>query len=135
MKQTILLAVILFFASAVFAQEKKMQEIKSSDLPKGVTTWVKDNLPDGKITRAGKIDDKGVISYAVAVESKGRKHSYLFDKDGKFVGKGDNLINPPKAPAATGTKAATPAPKGAPATTTTKSSGTNTATEEAAPKK
>lgn len=100
MKQTILLVVILFFTTVAFAQEKKMQEIKSADLPKGVTTWVKDNLPDGKITRAGKIDDKGVISYAVSVESKGRKHSYLFDKDGKFAGKGDNLINPPKAPAA-----------------------------------
>jgi hypothetical protein len=99
MKQTIFLVLVLFFATVVFSQEKKMTELKTSDLPKGVTTWVNDNIPGGKITKAGKIEEKGVVSYAVAVESKGRKHSYLFDKDGKFSGKGDNLFAAPKAPA------------------------------------
>lgn len=119
-----------------YSQDRKMSEIKASDLPKGVSTWINDNLPGGKITRAGKIEEKGTVTYAAVIEAKGRKHSYLFDKDGKFIGKGDNVSAAPK-PATTGTtgpKTAPPAQKGAPATTT-KTSGNNAATEEAAPKK
>jgi hypothetical protein len=136
MKKVMLIALLFVFAVAGYSQDRKMTEIKASDLPKGVTTWVNSNLPGGKITRAGKIEEKGTISYAAVVEAKGSKHSYIFDKDGKFVGKGDNVSAAPK-PASTGTtgpKTAPPAQKGAPATTT-KTSGTNAATEEAAPKK
>jgi hypothetical protein len=134
MKQTLIITLAIFLASFIYAQDRKVTEIKATDLPKGVNTWINDNLPGGKITKAGKIEEKGVVTYAAVVDAKGRKHSYLFDKNGKFIGKGDNVAAAPKpATTTTGPKPA-PATKGAPATTT-KTSGNNAATEEAAPKK
>ena len=85
------MAVIL--SSLMYAQDKKMSEIKINQLPKGVADFVKQNLPGGTITRAGKIEDKSEVNYVAVVEVKGTKHSYLFDKDGKFKGKGDQLNN------------------------------------------
>jgi hypothetical protein len=138
MKKTIVIAFALLFSVFVSAQDKKQSEIKVSELPKGVSSWVASNMPGGKITRAGKMVENGTTTYAAVVEAKGSKHSYLFDKDGKFVGKGDRSMNSQgKAPAATtttGVKAATaPAPTAKPPvkTTTAKPS----ATEEAAPSK
>ena len=81
------------FSVVVFAQDKKMTEIKTSQLPKEITKWVTQNLPGGNLTRAGKIEEKGTLSYVAVVESRGQKHAYLFDKDGNFTGKGDNVLN------------------------------------------
>ena len=100
MKKIIAIAFALLISAFVFAQDKKMSELKISDLPKGVSKWVETSMPGGKIVRAGKIEEKGTLSYMAAVEFKGSKHSYIFDKDGKFVGKGDNLVNSQAAPKA-----------------------------------
>lgn len=116
MKNIITLLLSLFIVISVMAQDKKVSEIKTSELPKAVNTWVKDNLPGSSITRAGKIEEKGVVTYAAMIESKGRKHSYLFDKDGKFIGKGDNAASQPKQtpPVSTSGVKAAPAPAPAP---------------------
>ena len=79
------------FSMVVFAQNQKTTELKPSQLPKETTKWITENIPGGTITRAGKIEENGVLSYAAVVENKGQKHAYLFDKDGKFTGKGDHL--------------------------------------------
>lgn len=81
-----------------FAQDKKVTELKITQLPKGVTEWVTKNVSGGKITRAGKVEENGVLSYVAMVDMSGQNRAFVFDKDGKFTGKGDNLLKP--APAA-----------------------------------
>lgn len=104
-----LLAIGAIFSILVFAQDKKSSELKVSDLPKGVSEYCEKNL-GGKPVRAGKIEEKGSVTYVAMVESKGTKHAFLFDKDGKFTGKGDHLFAtktqaaPTKAPAAAAPK-------------------------------
>ena len=93
MKKVQLFFVAAILSTMMYAQDKKMSEIKINQLPKGVADFVKQNLPGATITRAGKIEEKNEISYVAVVEVKGTKHSYVFDKDGKFKGKGDQLKN------------------------------------------
>ncbi len=83
---------VILFSGVVFSQDRKVTELKPNQLPKEATTWITSNIPGGKITRAGKVEEKGVLTYAAVVEFSGQKHSYLFDKDGKFVGQGDNYL-------------------------------------------
>jgi hypothetical protein len=103
MKKMMLAAVAAIFAVFVFAQDKKMSELKISDLPKGVSEYCEKNF-GGKPVRAGKIEEKSTVTYVALVDMKGTKHAFLFDKDGKFTGKGDHLFNaktqpvPTKAP-------------------------------------
>ncbi|MCK9218971.1 MAG: hypothetical protein PHF97_12640 [Bacteroidales bacterium] len=89
MKKIMLLLIAVILGSFTFAQ--KVTEIKPSQLPKGVTDYISQNLPGVKIVRAGTLEDKGVLTYLVSTEIKGRKHAYQFDKDGKFIGKADHL--------------------------------------------
>jgi hypothetical protein len=91
-KITILLAVLLISACA-FAQ--KATEIQVSKLPKATTDYISDNLPGAKITKASKVEDKGVLTYSVDIDVKGHKHVLIFDKDGKFL-KALRLQNPRK---------------------------------------
>jgi hypothetical protein len=95
------------FSVATFAQEKKMTELKTDQLPKETTKWVTQNAPGGTIVRAGKIEENNVVTYVAVVETKGQKHGYQFDKDGKFLGK----FQAPPATKAKGPKTAPPAPK------------------------
>ncbi len=104
MKKIALIALAIFLTGFVFGQNRKVSEIKPGELPKGVNTWIDSNVPGGTIARAGKIEENGTVTYAVVIESKGRKHSYKFDKDGNFAGKG------------AGAAGATPRTKGTPAT-------------------
>lgn len=89
-KITILFAAILISAS-VFAQKSTV--IQTSKLPKAATDYISDNLPGAKITKASKVEDKGVLTYSVDIDVKGHKHVLIFDKDGKFLKKGDALID------------------------------------------
>jgi hypothetical protein len=114
MKKVMFLFIASFLFATVFAQEKKTTEIKINQLPKGVSDWVTQNVAGGKITRAGKIEEKGVISYVAMVDMKGQNRAFLFDKDGKFTGKGDDLLKKTKPPVKT--QDAKP-PTKAPATT------------------
>ncbi len=81
------------FSVVAFSQDKKLTELKPAQLPKEVTKWISQNLSGGTIVRAGKIEEKGVVTYGAVVEARGQKHAYLFDKDGKFTGKGDQLFD------------------------------------------
>lgn len=128
-----LMLIAALFSMGIFAQNGNVTEIKTTELPKETAKWVSENIPGGKIVRAGKIDDKGTISYAAVVESSGQKHSYLFDKNGKFTGKGDNLMK-----GKTQSAPATKAPASTQTTTTksgTKQQTTTTTATETVPKK
>ncbi len=92
--------VAVLCSTLLFAQ--KQTEIKASQLPKATTDYITSNLPGTTIFRAVKADDKGTITYNVAVDVKGRKHIFVFDKDGNFLKKGDNLVQDAK-PATTTT--------------------------------
>ena len=93
MKKIMFLLAAVIFSTVMFAQDRKMSELKTNQLPKGVTDFLSQNLPGAKITRAGKIEEKSELTYVAVVEIKGTKHAYLFDKNGKFKGKGDHLFN------------------------------------------
>ena len=133
MKKLMIFLMMIMFAGVTFSQDRKTTELKASQLPKEATNWISKNISGGKITRCGKVEEKGVVTYVAVVEQKGRKHSYLFDKDGKYTGKGDNAIkaNTPKAtkagtsatPANTDPKQPTPPVK----TQTTKSAASDEA--------
>ncbi len=99
MKKIVFLLVAAILATMVFAQDRTMSELKVSQLPKGVTDYISKNLPGAPITRAGKIEEKGEVTYVATVDVKGSKHTYLFDKNGTFKGKGDHLFNQPAKPA------------------------------------
>ena len=99
MKKTMLLLIAVIFSLVAFAQEKKITELKISQLPKETTKFIKTNISGGKITRAGKVEENGITSYVAVVETQGQKHVYLFDKNGKFSGKGDHLAKGKGQPA------------------------------------
>jgi hypothetical protein len=104
MKKTILFISAMLFSVYIFAQ--KSTEIAASKLPQATTDYIKDNLPGTKIDKAYKVEDKGVVTYNVTIDVKGKKHLLIFDKDGKFLKKGDDLIKSGDA-----TKTATPPAK------------------------
>ena len=100
MKKITILLAILLISVCVYAQ--KTTVIQASKLPQATTDYISDNLPGAKITKASKVEDKGVLTYSVDIEVKGHKHVLIFDKDGKFLKKGDALIDsttPKTAPA------------------------------------
>jgi hypothetical protein len=88
MKKLLLMLVAVVFASVTFAQTKT--EVKPKDLPKSVTDYITQSMPAYKADKAFKVDSKGVITYNVLVVKGTEKHVLVFDKDGKFVKKGDN---------------------------------------------
>ena len=101
----------MMFSTLIFAQ--KSTEIPASKLPKATTDYIKDNLPGTKIDKAFKVEDKGVVTYNVNVDVKGKKHLFIFDKDGKFLKKGDDLIQSGGAPKTTTPPAKQPTEKSA----------------------
>lgn len=138
MKKIILLFVAAIMVLAVTAQERKVVELKKEQLPKTTQKYIADNFPGGTVARAGKVDDKGVVSYVVVIDTKGRKHSYVFDKDGNFQGKGDKMVPPPPpagAKQATGATQTDPKQSTKPATQPASKTTTKPAATEEAPKK
>jgi hypothetical protein len=107
MKKLMFLIFAAMFSVAIFAQDKKMTEIKTSQLPKAVSEWVSQNIAGGSITKAGKIEENGVLSYVAMVDMKGQNRAFVFDKDGKFIGKADNVLkaNPVAKPPVKDTEA------------------------------
>jgi hypothetical protein len=91
MKRIFLFLTVIMISGATFAQ--KTTEIQASKLPKATTKYIADNLPGSTITKAAKVEDQGVLTYNVTVDVKGKKHLFIFDKDGKFLKKGGELIN------------------------------------------
>lgn len=100
----ILIAIAALLVST-FVLGQKTTEIRASKLPKATVDYLANNLPGSTITKAAKLEDKGVITYNVTVDVKGKKHLFIFDQNGKFLKKGDALVT-------------SPAPKPAPAVKT-----------------
>lgn len=112
MKKTLLIIISLLFTSTLFAQ--KMTEIKTSDLPKATTDYIATNMPGSTLFKAAKVEENGTFTYNVAVDIKGRKHILVFDKDGKFLKKGDNMVQEQKSNPNTDPKNAPKPPAKAP---------------------
>jgi hypothetical protein len=86
MKKILLTIVAVVFGISVFAQ--KGEEIKKSELPKNITTWISQNFKKPSIERAAKVtDNKNLLGYCVSVDTKGRKTILVFDKNGKYLEK------------------------------------------------
>jgi hypothetical protein len=86
MKKLLVAIVTLVFAVSVFAQ--KGEEIKTSELPKNITTWINQNFKKPSIERAAKVtENKNILGYCVSVDTKGRKTILVFDKNGKYLEK------------------------------------------------
>ena len=129
----------VMLTAVLYAQDKKMTELKTTQLPKEVTDFIAKNMPGSTITRAGKIEDKGVVSYVAVLERQGTKHAYQFDKDGKLIGKADHLnlsgAKPVKASTVTDPAQAAPAAKPPVKTNTSNPAAKASATQSAVPKK
>jgi hypothetical protein len=91
MKKVLLLSVAFIFFYGAYAQ--KITEVKTKDLPKPIEKYINENIKGASIFKAVKLDDKGTLTYNVAIDIHGRKHILVFDKAGKFLKKGDELVN------------------------------------------
>jgi hypothetical protein len=115
MKKIMFLLLATLFTVMAYSQDKKMVDLKASQLPQEAQKFITLNLPGIPIIRAGKMEEKSVLTYMAVVEINGKQHAYLFDKDGKFTGKGDSLLNnknkPPVAKPPVKEKEAKPATK------------------------
>lgn len=87
MKKIALFTFAVLFSTLLSAQ--KLTEIQSKDLPKATTDYIATNMPGSTVFKAVKAEDKGVITYNVAIDLKGRKHIMIFDKEGNFLKKGE----------------------------------------------
>jgi len=89
MKRIFIFLFASLFITGVIAQN--YTEIKTSQIPKKITEYFTKNLRTYTLGRAAKSIDKGVIKYEVVAETHGHKAIYVFDKDGKFLGRERNL--------------------------------------------
>ena len=90
MKKIIFTLVLTLCSAFLFAQN--YAEISTSQLPKGATSYISKNFKGMSIIRAVKVNDNGVIKYGTVLDGKGRKYTLVFDKDGKFLDKGEDLL-------------------------------------------
>jgi hypothetical protein len=102
MKNGVILLISFLFYSIVFAQ--KITEVKKEDLPQNILSYTRTNLKGSTIFKAVKLDDKGTMTYNVAIDVHGQKQILVFDKYGKFMKKGDDF---PKSSKKTGKKKGT----------------------------
>jgi hypothetical protein len=86
MKKILLVLVAVVFSFSVYAQ--KAEEIKVSELPKKITSWVSQTFKKDAVERAAKVmDNKILLGYCAAVTTEGRKTIFVFDKNGNFLEK------------------------------------------------
>jgi len=112
MKKVMFFLIAVSFSMMVFSQNKKVTDIKNSQLPKETQIYISKNLSGAIITRAAKIEEGSVFSYLAVVEIKGQKYACLFDKNGKFMGKDDKYLPTPSVLKPTvKTQESNPAPK------------------------
>ncbi len=61
-------------------------EIKTSELPAQVASYVAINYPGHKVTEGAKItDDKNVVTYEAEISKDGHKMDLIFDSGGKYL--------------------------------------------------
>ncbi len=89
---------LFIFLTPFFLVAQDYEEIKISQLPKGVTTYVEKNMPGGTIVRAAKGVENGQDLYAAVIEIRGDKRIMIFDKDGNFVRRAKSLTSPAEPP-------------------------------------
>jgi len=87
----------------LLAQDYEKIEVKK--LPKGVQTYVNENMPGGTIVNAAQATSNGRTVYAAVIEFRESKRIMIFDEKGNFLRKADNLSSanepaPPKEPQA-----------------------------------
>ena len=105
MKKIVAFALAVLFVSAVTAQN--YSEIKPSQLPKPVTSYLKTTLGTYTLGKVAMTTDNGITKYAASAESKGRKSVYVFDKDGNFLERVNSFkeispVKPSTPPSSTG---------------------------------
>jgi hypothetical protein len=83
MKRIFLTFVVALFATFAFTQTKT--ELKPGDLPKRTTDYIAQHMKGFTIDKAYKVENKGVMSYAVIVMKGKEKHKMHFDKDGSYI--------------------------------------------------
>jgi hypothetical protein len=96
MKNVSLLLVALIIFSDILAQ--KITEFKTKDLPKSIEKYINVNMPGSTIFKAVKLDHNDKVTYSVAIDVRGKKQILVFDKNGKFLKKGDDLKSPVNKP-------------------------------------
>jgi hypothetical protein len=107
MKKIFVLIAAVFFTGALFAQTKT--EVRISDLPKSISSYVSTNMAGFNIDKAFKVVDKGVQTYDVLVKKGDVKHVLAFDKDGNFLKKADKEAKAAVQKTGDQVKTATPA--------------------------
>ena len=80
---------VLLLLAGLVLRAQDYTEIKVSQLPKATQDYIQRNLSGQKITRVVKSENNGVLTYGVAFETGGNKRVLVFDKDGKYIQKGD----------------------------------------------
>jgi len=73
----------------LFSQE--YTEINISDLPKKVHAYVDEIMPGASISKAAKSLDNQQVIYGTVIRFRDGKYCMLFDKDGNFLRKVENL--------------------------------------------
>ena len=85
MKRIFLVIASTFFLAFAFAQTKT--EIKTSAIPKGISDYISKNFSGYTITKAFKVDNKGIMSTEVMVLKGTEKYKLAFSKEGRLVKK------------------------------------------------
>ena len=90
MKKITLLLMLFSISCFVFPQQ--YEEISIAKLPKGVKDYVTQNFKNVKIIRAAQSVQNNEKIYGAVIEADGRKYSMIFDKNGTFIQKADDLL-------------------------------------------
>ena len=96
MKTIFSLILLLLFPLILFSQD--YEEIKVSELPKGVRDYVTNNMPGSEISRAVQGIENGQSVYATVIKFRNNKRIMVFDKEGNFLRKAENLASPSTYP-------------------------------------
>jgi uncharacterized protein involved in high-affinity Fe2+ transport len=89
MKKLKMIVVFSLFFLVLSAQ--KYQEVHKQDLPRKIDSYIRSNQKDATFFKAVKQEEKGITTYDVALDIHGKKQILVFDKNGKYVRKGDKL--------------------------------------------
>jgi len=85
MKKVLLIFLIGFFSTIIFAQTKT--ELQPTELQKPILEYISKNFQGYSIDKVFKVDTKGVITYDVCINKDKTHEKLFFDKDGKFLRK------------------------------------------------
>ena len=96
MKNIFSLLLVFLIPFILFSQD--YEEIKASELPKGVKQYLNKYMPGSEISRAAKGIEHGNTIYATVIQDKSNKRILIFDEEGRFLRKAENLSSPSTDP-------------------------------------